>query len=43
MLILNFDPKTARVTQILFDLQTEDSSDKACYEDGKYQIGFSLT
>ena len=40
MFILNFDPK--RVTRILFDLQTENTSDKACYEDAKYPIGFIL-
>ena len=41
MLVLNFDPK--RVTRILFDLQTEHNSDKACYEDAKYPIGFIVT
>ena len=32
-----------RVIQILFDLHTEHNSDKACYENGKYPIGFIWT
>ena len=39
--IFNLDPKACN--WILFDLQTEHASDKACYEDDKYQIGFILT
>ena len=32
-----------RVNWILFDLQTEHNSDKACYENAKYPIGFIST
>ena len=41
MFILNFDPKTCN--PVLPDLQTEHISDKACHEDAKYPISFTLT
>ena len=32
-----------RVTRLLFDFQTEHTSDKTCYEDAKYPIDIILT